>query len=285
MYAVTGASGPFGHLAIDSLLASGIAPDQVVAIARTTSKVADLADRGVVVRRGDYSDPASLPGALAGVDTLLLVSGSEMGRRVAQHGAVIDAAVAAGVRRLAYTSAPHADTTRLVLAPEHKATEELIAASGSAYTILRNSWYVENYTAQLPQYLAQGAIVSAAGDGRVSGAARADYAAAAAAVLVGDGHENQVYELGGPAFTMADLADVVTEVSGTHVVSKEVSSPERVEILRGAGLDEAVAGFVAALDEATERGDLEVDPSVLSGLLGRPVTPLVDVVRAAYQAL
>lgn len=285
MYAVTGASGPFGHRAIESLLESGISPDLVVAIARTTSKAADLADRGVVVRSGDYSDPASLPGALEGVDALLLVSGNEVGRRVQQHAAVVDAAAAAGVGRIAYTSAPRADTTRLVLAPEHKATEELIAASGLPYTFLRNSWYVENYTSQLPQYLAQGAIFSATGGGRVSGAPRADYAAAAATALVGSGEENAVHELGGPAFTMADLAAVITEVSGTEVVSNEVSGPELVTMLAGAGQDVATAGFVAALDEATARGDLEVDDAALVSLLGRPVTPLVDVVRAAYQAL
>ena len=285
MYAVTGASGPLGHLTIESLLASGVTADQIVAVVRTTSKADDLAARGVVVRHGDYDDPATLTGALAGVERLLLVSGNEPGRRMPQHTAVVDAAVAAGVRHLAYTSATRADTTRLVLAPEHKATEELIVASGLSYTFLRNSWYHENYTRQLGQYLAQGAVVSAAGDGRVSGASRADYAAAASATLVGDGHDNKVYELGGPAYTMADLAATISEVAGTEVVDKEVSNAELIEILRGAGMDEGTAGFVAALDEATARGDLEVDPSVLEGLLGRPVTPLVDVVRAAYQAL
>lgn len=281
MYAVTGASGQLGRLVVLGLIDAGVAPAEIVAVVRTPARAADLAEHGVIVRVGDYDEPATLPAALAGVDTLLLISGSEPGRRVPQHRAVVDAAVAAGVTRIAYTSALRADTTELVLAPDHKGTEEVITASGLTYTILRNGWYTENYTRQLAQYLAQGAIVGATANGRVAAAARADYAAAAVAVLTGTGHENTVYELGGPAFTMSDLAAAITEVTGTTVVVKDVSVAQYVEILEGEGLDPGTAAFVAALDEATARGDLDTDPADLARLVGRPLTPLIDVVRAA----
>jgi NAD(P)H dehydrogenase (quinone) len=281
MYAVSGASGHFGRLAVLGLLDAGTDPGEIVAVARSVDKVADLADRGVTVRAGDYDQPDSLPPALDGVDTLLLVSGSEPGRRIPQHAAVIDAAVGGGVTRVAYTSILRADTNPIVLAPEHKATEELLVASGLSYTFLRNGWYLENYTRQLAQYLAQGAIVGATHNGRIAGAARADYAAAAVTVLTGGGHDNAIYELGGPAFTMADLAAVITAVSGTEVVVKDVPVQQYIEILKSVGLDEATATFVAALDEATARGDIDTDSADLARLVGRPLTPLEDVVRAA----
>jgi NAD(P)H dehydrogenase (quinone) len=280
-YAITGATGQLGRLVIDELLDRGVPAADVVAIVRSPEKAAALVDRGVAVRAGDYSKPETLPAALDGVDVLLLISGSELGQRVTQHAAVVDAAKAAGVGRIAYTSVLRADTTPLVLAPEHKATEQLIRASGVPFTLLRNGWYIENYTAQIPQYLAQGAIVAAAGDGRIAAATRADFAAAAAAVLTGDGHAGAVYELGGTAFGLKELAATVSEVTGTEVVYSAVSTSELVRILTGAGLDEGTAGFVAALDEAAERGDLDTDSTDLARLIGRPSTPLIDAVRAA----
>jgi NAD(P)H dehydrogenase (quinone) len=283
-YAVTGASGPFGRHAISGLIEAGVPASDIVALVRTPSKVQDLADQGVQVRAADYSDASTLPGALAGVDTLLLVSGSEVGQRIAQHTNVIDAAKGAGVSRIVYTSAPRADTTELVLAPEHKATEEALRASGVAFTILRNGWYIENYLGQLEQYKATGEIVGAAGDGLVSGAPRADFAAAAAAALVQPGHENAVYELGGaPAFTMTDLAAALSEATGTTIVYRDVTPDELTSILEGVGLDAGTAGFVTALDVATKRGDLFVDSGDLQRLLGRESTPLAEVVAEAVK--
>jgi NAD(P)H dehydrogenase (quinone) len=283
-YAVTGASGPFGRHAISGLIEAGVPASDIVALVRTPSKVQDLADQGVQVRAADYSDASTLPGALAGVDTLLLVSGSEVGQRIAQHTNVIDAAKGAGVSRVVYTSAPRADTTELVLAPEHKATEEALRASGVAFTILRNGWYIENYLGQLEQYKATGEIVGAAGDGLVSGAPRADFAAAAASALVQPGHENAVYELGGaPAFTMTDLAAALSEATGTTIVYRDVTPDELTAILEGVGLDAGTAGFVTALDVATKRGDLFVDSGDLQRLLGRESTPLAEVVAAAVK--
>src|SRR4051812_40723989 len=187
--AVTGVTGLLGRLVVQELLDRGTEPADLVAVARDPARAADLAERGVQVRLGDYDRPDTLGTALTGVDTLLLVSGNEVGRRAQQHRAVVDAAVAAGVRRLAYTSITRADTTSMLLAAEHRETEELVRASGLLYTMLRNSWYVENYTSQIPTYLRQGTVVGSADDGRVSAATRRDYAAAAAAVLVESGHE------------------------------------------------------------------------------------------------
>src|SRR6476469_7926848 len=191
---VTGASGHLGRLVVEALLEHGTPAAQVVATARTPESISDLADRGVQVRRADYTDPASLDAAFAGVDRLLLVSGSEVGQRIAQHANVIDAAKRSGVGFVAYTSITRADTSDLVLASEHRATEELLTASGLPHALLRTSWYLENYTGQVASALDQGVVLGAAGDGRVSAATRADFADAAAVVLAGPGHEGAVYE-------------------------------------------------------------------------------------------
>src|SRR6478672_9706398 len=189
---VTGASGHLGRLVVEALLEHGTPAAQIVAIARTPESISDLADRGVQVRRADYTDPASLDAAFAGGDRLLLVSGSEVGQRIAQHANVIDAAKRSGVSFVAYTSITRADTSDLVLAAEHRATEELLAASGLPHALLRNSWYLENYTGQLSTFLEHGVVLGAAGEGRVSAATRADYADAAAIVLAGeDGHGHE----------------------------------------------------------------------------------------------
>jgi NAD(P)H dehydrogenase (quinone) len=280
-YGITGATGQLGRLVVAALLENGIAARDIVAIVRNREKAADLAAQGVQVRAGDYDRAAEWPSALAGVDALLLVSSNEVGQRVPQHGAVIDAARSAGVQRIAYTSILRADTTQIVLAPEHKATEELLVASGLNYTFLRNSWYLENYTVQLAQYLAQGSITAAAGQGRIAAATRADYAAAAAAALTAADPDNKIYELGGTAFTLAELAGVVSDLTGTPVSYHSVSAPELVAILTGTGLGAETAGFVAALDEAIARGDLDTSSGDLERLIGRPSTPLVEAVRAA----
>ncbi|GHH77115.1 SDR family oxidoreductase [Promicromonospora soli] len=281
-YAVTGATGQFGRLAVEELLSRGVPASELVAIVRTPSKAADLAERGVQVREGDYSRPETLPTALAGVDRLLLVSGSEIGSRIAQHTAVIDAAKAAGVGRIAYTGILKAGNTSNPLAGEHEATEEALRASGIPVTILRNGWYFENYTSQLGQYLERGEILGATADRKVSAAARADYAAAAVAALLTDDDGDAVYELGGPAFTFDELAATISDVTGTKVAHRDVSVEEYAAALEHVGLDAGTAGFVAGLDASIAAGDLETDSEDLVRLLGRPTTPLADVVRAAH---
>ncbi len=280
-YAVTGASGRLGRLIVDELMALDVPASDVVALARTPSKATDLAERGVRVRGGDYSRPATLNEALTGVDRLLLVSGSEPGQRVAQHASVIEAAGAAGVSRIAYTSILNADRTTNPLAGEHQDTERTLRAAGVPFTLLRNGWYTENYAGQIDQYLQRGEILGAAGTGKIAAATRRDYAAAAAAALLQDEEGNRTHELGGPAFDLSELARVVSEITGVPVTYRDLPVDEYVSRLQRAGLDEATAGFVAALDASIARGDLETDSEDLTRLLGRPVTPLTDVVRVA----
>ena len=206
MYAITGAAGQLGRLVVDGLLES-MAPERLVAAVRNPLKVADLAARGVQVREADYDRPETLRAAFRGVTRVLLISSSEVGARSNQHRAVVDAAKAAGVELFAYTSILHADATSAKLATEHKATEDAIAASGVPAVILRNGWYTENHLMGLRPALAHGAMVGAAGDGRFSSAARADYAAAAVRALPADGQAGKVDELAGAAaYTLAELA-------------------------------------------------------------------------------
>jgi NAD(P)H dehydrogenase (quinone) len=242
----------------------------------------DLADLGVGVREADYDRPETLGPALEGIERLLLVSSPTPGDRVRQHSAVIDAANAADVGFVVYTSVIHADETELALAPEHAATEDLLQGSGLPFAVARNGWYTENYTARLEEYLASGEIVGAAGQGRVSAATRADYAEAAVALLSGDIVDQQGYwELGGPAFTLAELAATITEVTGTTVTYRDLSGDEYTDLLVGVGMDRSTAEFVASLDLSAARGELQTDSPALTNLLGRAPTSLVDAVRVA----
>ncbi|MBS0023235.1 SDR family oxidoreductase [Microbacterium paraoxydans] len=275
---VAGATGHLGRLIIAALLARGADPESIVAGARDVAKAADL---GVRVVPLDYDDPATVAAALDGIDTVVLVSGSEVGRRVEQHRAVIDAAAAAGVSKLVYTSAPRATTSDLVLAPEHKATEELIAASGIPAVILRNNWYTENYAADLARAAETGVLASGTGDGRVASANRADFAEAAAVVALEDGHTGAVYELGGDvAWDYAELAAAIAEVTGREVTFVSLTEEQQLAALREAGLDEGTAGFVVALDAGIRGGALAETDGTLARLIGRPTTPLVEGLRA-----
>ena len=277
---VTGATGHLGRLVVEALLARGVPAQDVVATGRRVESLADLEARGVVVRAADYGDPASLRGAVTGAQKLLLVSGSEVGRRVEQHRAVIAAAQEAGVGLIAYTSITRADTSSLLLAEEHRATEQLLAQAAVPTVVLRNSWYQENYTAQLPVYREHG-IVGAAGKGRVSAAARADYADAAAAVLTGDGHGGAVYELGGTPFTMEELAQTVSAVTGRTVTYTDVPVEVYRELLVGSGLPEPLAAVYADGDRGVAEGELLVESADLEKLIGRAPTSLGDAFAAA----
>ncbi|HET8780353.1 MAG TPA: SDR family oxidoreductase, partial [Agromyces sp.] len=281
---VTAASGQLGRLVIAALLARGAAPAEIVASARDTSKLTDVAARGIRTVELDYARPETIAPALDGVDTLLLISGSELGNRVAQHRNVIDAAKAAGVAKLVYTSAPQVSTADFVLAPEHKATEEAIAAAGIPAVIVRNNWYTENYAADVARSASTGVIASSAGDGRVASATRADLAEGAAVVLLEDGHVGEVYEFAGDeAWSFADLADAASHVVGRPVTYAPMSTDEHVAALEGAGLDAGTAGFVAGIDDGIRRGVLDVPTGTLSRLIGRPTTSLVDGLRSAVE--
>jgi len=278
--AVTGTSGQLGRLIVDELIERSVAPSDIIAIARNTAKITDLADRGVVTRQGDYTDPASIAAALAGVDRLVLVSSSEIGQRASQHANVIAAAEAADVRRIVYTSLLRADTTTIGLGPEHKRTEEALTASPIAATVLRNSWYLENYTGQIAQYVATGTVLGATDGARITAGARADYAAAAAVAAIQE-TEGVTYELGGSTFTLDDLAAAVTTATGNAVEHRNVSVTDLAAALEGAGLDAGTASFFASIDSDISRGELFTESTDLADLIGRAPVTLADAVRAA----
>lgn len=283
---ITGATGHFGRLAIDALIARGVHPAELVAGARTPSKGADLAARGITVVHLDYDDAASVAAAVKDVDRVLLVSGSELGKRTAQHRAVIDAARDASVTLLAYTSIIDANNSPLPLAPEHLETEALIAESGLDAVILRNDWYNENYLPELDRARTTGEIAGSAGDGRVASAARADYAEAAAVVLTDPAaHAGHTYELAGNhAWDFDELAEVVSRALGSEVDYRRLEPDEHVAALQAAGLDLDAAGFVAALDAGIAAGALDHPGKALAELIGRPTVSIEQTIRAAVSA-
>jgi NAD(P)H dehydrogenase (quinone) len=284
---VTGATGALGRLTIEHLLKRGVPATEIVATGRVVDRIGDLAERGVQIRFADYADPASLRAAFAGATRLLLVSGSVPGpQRVQQHRNAIEAASEAGAGLVAYTSIVNAATSTLRLAEDHQATEVVLRESGVPFTLLRNSWYTENYTAHLPTFLEHGAIYGSAGDGRVSAATRADYAAAAAAVLTTDGQENQAYELGGDeAFTLTELAAEITAQSGTYVRYVDLPEHEYATVLAANGLPQLHADTLADADRGLSRGELETGTGDLRRLLGQPATPLAEAIAAALPRL
>ncbi|QMU70086.1 SDR family oxidoreductase [Streptacidiphilus sp. P02-A3a] len=284
---VTGATGHLGRLTVQALLERGVPAGDIVATGRRPELLKDLAERGVRVRAADYGDPASLRAALQGADRVLLVSSSATGAaRVEQHRNVIEAAGRAGAALVAYSSIVNADTATLRLAQDHRATEALLRASGVPFTFLRNSWYLENYTAQLAVFLEHGTVVGGAGQGRVSAAARADYAAAAAAVLTGDGHQGRAYELGGDEpFTLTQLAAEITAQAGTQVSYTDLPEAGHAQALVAAGLPAPVAGILADADQGLRRGELFTDSGDLARLIGRPTTRATAAIATALDTL
>jgi NAD(P)H dehydrogenase (quinone) len=270
---VTGATGHFGRIAVQSLLARGVPAADIVATGRSVEKIADL---GVTSRRAAYEDPAALRTAFEGADKLLFVSGSEVGKRIPQHRDVVTAAQDAGVGFVAYTSIPKADTTSIKLAEEHLATERMLIESGLPYAFLRNGWYLENY--DLAGAIEHG-LFGAAGNGRISAAPRADYAEAAAEAIV-RGEPNRVYELGGEPFTLAELAATISRESGRPVTYTDLTQEKYAEFLIGVGLPEQAAAILADADRGAAQGELDVPGDDLATLLGRPVTALASAVRA-----
>jgi NAD(P)H dehydrogenase (quinone) len=222
--------------------------------------------------------------ALQGIDTLLLISSSEVGKRATQHQNVINAAKKAGVRRIVYTSLLHADTTSISLATEHLATEAALQESGISYTILRNGWYTENYAGSIPGAVAGGALLGSAGDGKIAAASRKDYAAAAVTVLTTEGQEGKVYELAGDeAFSLADLAAEVSRQTGKEIPYKDLPAEEYATILTNFGIPEGFAHAIAGWDVGISKGDLFNDSKQLSTLIGRRTTPITEVVAEAVK--
>lgn len=280
MIVVTGATGQLGRLVVEGLLKK-VPPGEIVAAVRDPEKAAGFAARGVQVRRADYDDPASLTAAFAGADKVLLISSSVPGQRLAQHEAVIAAAREAGAGQLAYTSVLAADTTKLFVAPDHKATEEAIRASGVPFTFLRNGWYTENYAQTVAQAVATGSFAGSAGEGRLGGVPRLDYAEAAVEVLTGEGHVGQVYELAGDEpWSYADLAAALTAATGKQITYQNLPTEEHRKLLVGAGLPEPVAAMLADADRGIAEGELLSSTGDLHRLIGRPTTPLAEAVAA-----
>lgn len=282
MIAVTGATGKLGRRVVDGLLELMPAAE-IVAAVRTPAKAQDLADKGVQVREADYDKPDTLRTAFAGVDKVLLVSGSDLGAdRVAQHQAVINAAQAAGVQLLAYTSELHADTSPLKLAAAHKATEQNIRSAGVPWVFLRNGWYFENQTAMLGPALEHGAILGCAGDGQFGSAAIADYAAAAVAVLTQPGQEGKVYELvGDTSYTLSDLAAEVSEQSGKPVAYHNLPLQGYVDALAGFGMPAFMAYLLADAEQGAAQDALNSPSRDLHMLIGRSTGTLKQAVADA----
>ncbi|WP_439851395.1 SDR family oxidoreductase [Pseudomonas syringae] len=279
MIVVTGATGQLGRLVIEQLL-TRLPASQIIAAVRSPEKAADLSALGVQVRQADYAQPSTLDSAFAGADTLLLISSSEVGQRLAQHKAVIDAAKNAGVKLLAYTSVLHADTSALGLAKEHRETEDYLQSSGLPFVLLRNGWYTENYVAGAPGALAHGAVMGCAGEGRISSASRLDYAEAAATVLTADEDQaGRVYELAGDvSYTLADYAAELSRQSGKTLAYVDLPQAEFEAALIKAGLPDFVAQLLADSDAAAAQGALFDDSHQLSTLIKRPTTPLAATI-------
>jgi len=274
---VTGATGQLGGLVIDTLLET-VPASAIVAGMRDPAKdegtANALREKGVEVRAADYSRPQTLASALAGVDRLLLISSSENGKRKVQHRNVIDAAKDAGVGLIAYTSILHADTSPLFLAEEHRDTEAALAEAGVPFVLLRNGWYTEVYTWRLPLALKHGVLMGAAGDGRISSSARADYARAAATVLAGGDHADRIYELAGDAsFTLAELVALVAEASGKPIAYQNMTPEEFRSAVVQAGAPDMLARILSDTDTGVANGALFDNGGELARLIGRPTTP------------
>lgn len=283
MIVVTGATGQLGRLVVDALLET-VSASSIVAAVRSPEKATGLAARGVVVRKADYTQPETLDSALAGAEKLLLISSSEIGQRVPQHRAVIEAAKRAGIKLMAYTSILRADTSPLGVAAEHSQTEALLKASGLPFVLLRNGWYTENYAASVPTALAHGVVLGSAGNGRISSAARIDYAAAAALAMTRENQAGRVYELAGDAsYTLTELAAEVSLQSGKAVVYKNLPEADYKAALIGFGLPEPVADLLADSDTGASKGGLLDEGHHLSALIGRPTTPMATTIAAAIR--
>ncbi len=284
MIVVTGATGKLGRHVIEGLLEK-MPASEIIAAVRNPEKASDYAAQGIQVRHADYSQPQTLATAFAGADKLLLISSNEVGQRVAQQKAVIDAAKTAGVKLLAYTSILHADKSTLILAQEHKATEEYLRESGVPYVFLRNGWYLENQTEQLAPALQHGAIVGAGGDGRFAAAARKDYADAAVAALTTPSQENKIYELAGDnPYTYTELAAEVSKQSGKQIAYRNLPEQAYAEMLTGFGLPAPLAEILADADSGAAKGELDDATHTLSKLIGHSTMPLSEAVAAGLKS-
>ncbi|OMP29875.1 SDR family oxidoreductase [Mangrovimonas sp. DI 80] len=275
---ITGATGQLGGLVVQELLKREL-PENLVALVRSTDKAKNL---GIEAREFNYDDPSSLEIALKGIDRLVFISANEIGQRARQHQNVIDAAKKSNVNWIVYTSLLRADTSTLSLAGEHVATEEALKESGIDTTILRNGWYSENYTASIPNALENGAFIGSAGNGKISSAARLDYAEALAIVITDESYKDKTLELGGDqSYTLTDLAEEISKQSGKTIPYTNLPEAEYAGILSQVGVPEGLAKGLASWDVSASKGDLFDKTHQLSKLLGRPTTSLEQAVKQA----
>lgn len=280
--AVTGATGQLGRIAVRLLRERH--PDlKVVALVRDVSKAEGLAGPGIELRAFDYDQPAGLQAALEGVDKLLFISGNAVGERERQHRAVIEAAGAAHVGLIAYTSLLRASETTLPIAAEHKVTETILREFGIPHVLLRHGWYLENYLFRVQAAANDGKLVHCAGDGRISAAARADYAEAAVAVLTSpESQAGNVYELAGSSsFTFTDMAAETARQSGKPVAAVDLPKPEFEAAIVAIGLPAFVAAMIAKSDYGARDGGLFDDSGTLERVIGRAPTPLAEMIASA----
>lgn len=281
MILVTGATGQLGRLVINALLTK-IEPNQIIAAVRNPEKASDIAEKGVQVRHIDYNQPSTLLSAFEGVEKLLLISSSEIGHRINQHKHVIDAAKANNVSLIAYTSILNANNSPLLLAQEHAATETLLKKSGMPHVILRNGWYSENYTMSIMAAIEHNTVFGCAGNGKLSTAARVDYAEAAAIVLMDDNQAGKIYELAGDnAFTLTEYAAAISAASNTDTIYNNLSEPEYTHLLVGAGLAKEFAALLADTEAKVTLGALYSDSKDLSTLIGHPTTSISMSIKQA----
>lgn len=275
---ITGATGHLGQIIVGKLKEK-VPAENIVALVRSPQKAAEM---GIEAREFNYNDPEPMVETLQGIDKLMLISASEIGKRIEQHSHIIEAAKKAGVKEIVYTSLLRADTSTLVLAGEHLETENKIKASGIPYTILRNGWYTENYTGSLNDVIKHGVLMGSSDEGKISSASRTDFAEAAVVVLTTEGHTGKIYELGGDEFfTMSDYAAEISKQSGKTIPYKNLPPEEFAAALQNAGMPEGYAQFYAGTHVSTEKGDLYDDTHQLSKLIGRATTPLSEVIAKA----
>lgn len=282
---VTGATGKLGSKVVESLLKSIPASDLAVSV-RNPEKAEGLRARGIEVRQGDFDNPETLDNAFTGIDRLLIISADgDNETRILQHTNAVQAAERAGVKFIAYTSLANATESKNLMAPPHVETEASIIRTGIPYSFLRNNWYLENEIGSIQGAMAGAPWVTSAGEGKVGWALQQDYADAAAAVLVGNGHENTVYELSGPLLTQEELVSALGAVLGKEIPVQQVSDEKYAEIMKGLGLPDFVIPIVVGIQESIRNGSLEVEKNDFEKVLGRPVTPINEALTQLVNAI
>lgn len=276
-FLVTGATGNLGTKIVDTLLKT-IPANQLAVSVRNPEKAKGLQARGVEVRYGDFDYPETLDSAFAGIERLLIISADgDNETRIRQHANAVAAAERAGVKFIAYTSLANAQESTNLFAPTHKATEIAIKKTGIPYSFLRNNWYLENEIASIQGVLAGAPWVTSAGNGKVGWALKQDYAEAAAAVLSNDGHENTIYEFSGKLLTQEEFVSILGNILGKEVPIQQVDDATYTDIMKAAGIQDFVIPILVDIQRSIREGSLDFESNDFQKVLGRPATPIEEV--------